>query len=162
MLREFAAVAEALLVEAVKEGAVGGEEGFGGGEGSVEGGASEMAFCGAGNVVVPDVRGGMVQGDAFEAVVEADGPVEGLGAGGEEEFGEVLPAGEFGVGGHVVFARVRVVLGQTKKGKGGSRFPAGMTTRKATARDKGGSRFPAGMTRRKATAGGGDGSRRGP
>ncbi len=103
MLWEFAAVVEAGVVELIEQGAISGEESFGGVEGAVEVPAGEVAFGGLGEVVVPDAGGGVVEGDALEAVVEADGPAEFAGAGGEECFGEVLPAGEFGgVGGHAV------------------------------------------------------------
>ena len=60
---------------------------FGAGEGSEEGSALKVALGGFLQVVVPDVGEGVVEADALEAVVEANGPVVLCGQGGENRFG---------------------------------------------------------------------------
>ena len=69
-----------------------GGEGFGAGDGTGEWGAAEVTFSGPREVVVPDVTKGMVETDALEAVVEADGPAVLASEGGEDDLREVLEA----------------------------------------------------------------------
>ena len=70
------------------------QEGFGACEGPLQRIAGQVAVSGAGNVLVPGAAEGVVKTNALEAVVEADGPVELGGSGGEEPFGEVEETGE--------------------------------------------------------------------
>ena len=70
----FAAEVEAFGVAEGEGGQAFGSDDFGAADGAGEGFAREVALGGAGKVVIPDVVEGSVETDAFEAVVEADGP----------------------------------------------------------------------------------------
>ena len=84
---EFAAAGEAGGVAEFQEREALVGEVFGAGQGSEEGFAGEVALGGFLEVVVPDVGEGVVEADALEAVVEADGPVVLAGEGGEDGLG---------------------------------------------------------------------------
>lgn len=93
-ISELTAVAKACGVAGAEEGGVVSDKVFGAMEGPGEGIAGEMAFGGAGQVAVPNVFEGVVEADAFETVIEADGPAVFAGEGGERVLGEVLEAGD--------------------------------------------------------------------
>ena len=80
----FIALAEKIAVAAVQI--------FSTGECTLQRLADEMPFRWTGEVVVPDVTEGVVEADAFEAVIEANGPMLLGGEGGKGDFGEVFEA----------------------------------------------------------------------
>ncbi len=90
----FAAEAQAVCVAKIEGGPALSEDRFGAGDGAGKGLAGEMALGGARQVVVPDVVEGGVEADAFEAVIEADGPMLLAREGGKGDLGEVFEAGD--------------------------------------------------------------------
>lgn len=67
------------------------EDGGAEGEGAVELGGGEMADGRVGDVAGPGVADGVVEQDAHETMIEADGPAMGGGEAGEGHAGEVEP-----------------------------------------------------------------------
>ncbi len=58
--------------------------------------AREVALCGPGKVVVPHVAESGIETDAFEAMIETDGPAVLAGESWEGDLGEVLEVGDGG------------------------------------------------------------------
>lgn len=74
----------------------GGDDGFGEFDGPVEAIVRHVADGGSADGAVPAALHGVVEEDAHEAVVEADGPALGGRHAGQDGAGEVEPAGDEG------------------------------------------------------------------
>ncbi len=114
----FTAVTQAVVVVEIEDGLAAAEDGLGAGDGASEWIAFEMAFCGTGKVVVPDIVEGGIEADSLEAMVEANGPVLLAGKRGKGDLGEVL--------------EVRDLIGARRKGAGHSRLDGAQVRGEAT------------------------------